>query len=149
MDTDELEPAAGQAKAQDKGKEEGGEEAGSYMLENPTRVVPAQEQYITFDADERWEPLRRQHQPAGILMLRDRHPGAPSPPAPFPHILTHVLFTYCRLRPMLVGCDAHWLRGPPLSATHVRGHNILQEGSARSSGLHKSVIVLLLLKHLV
>lgn len=75
MDTEEPETPVGEARTQDRGREEGGEEPSSYILENPTRVVPAQEQYIAFTADERWEPLRRHPRPAGILLLKDRRPG--------------------------------------------------------------------------
>ena len=56
------------------------DEPSSYVLDTPARVVPAQEKYIAFDADERWQPLRRaSRQAAGVLLLIDNKPGESSP----------------------------------------------------------------------
>lgn len=76
MDTDQP-STSGAAGEPSKAGASKGEEPSSHTLQNPMRVVPAQEQYIAFDADPRWEPLRRHHQASGILMLRDKQPGQP------------------------------------------------------------------------
>eukprot|EP00798_Chlamydomonas_sp_ICE-L_P002207 gene2207-33767_t len=52
------------------------EEPSSFVMENPGRVVPAQVKFISFSADSRWAPVKRDS-PAGILVLKDLTPGEP------------------------------------------------------------------------
>ena len=52
-------------------------EPGSYLLQNPARVTPAQERFISFLPEERWQPLRPNPPHSGILMLNDTRPGVP------------------------------------------------------------------------
>jgi 26S proteasome regulatory subunit RPN2 C-terminal domain len=49
-------------------------EPSSYELSNPSRVVPAQEQFISLDPEGRWAPVH-QGAKAGILVLKDKRPG--------------------------------------------------------------------------
>jgi len=51
-------------------------EPDSHMIENPARVVPQQEPYISFPPDCRWQPVKVKAT-AGILMLKDTKPGEP------------------------------------------------------------------------
>ena len=93
MDTDQKDVAeAGDASKAD--------EPRSHTLETPTRVVPDPEQYISFAADSRWEPLRHQHQASGILKLRDRQHGV----WPHMHASSSVILSACNLSP--IGCMA-------------------------------------------
>ena len=50
-------------------------EPSSYLLQNPARVTPAQESFISFLPEERWQPLRPNPPHSGILMLNDTRPG--------------------------------------------------------------------------
>jgi 26S proteasome regulatory subunit N2 len=58
------------------------------VLQNPARVVPAQERFIRFDDAGRYRPVKRAG--AGVVMLKDTTPGEPeelvsrpaAPPAP-------------------------------------------------------------------
>jgi 26S proteasome regulatory subunit N2 len=52
------------------------EEPKSFTLENPCRVVPAQEPYVQFPAKSRYQPIRK-GRAAGILVLKDTTPGDP------------------------------------------------------------------------
>lgn len=49
----------------------------SFTLGNPARVTPAQEALVSFQADQRYVPVRRQVKPTGIIMLLDTRPGEP------------------------------------------------------------------------
>ena len=88
MQVDEAEPSTSKPEAPKA-------EPSSYVLQNPARVTPAQERYITFLPDERWRPLRSNPPHSGILMLVDTRPG-----------------TACSLGRHVSGCGA----GPELSA---------------------------------
>ena len=77
MDTDEQPPKNGADKpeAERAAAEKAKEEPSSYELENPTRIVPAQEKFVSFPASSRWQPLRTTHAVTGILVLKDTRPG--------------------------------------------------------------------------
>jgi len=81
METDEgaaEKPATTSASAADeeaKEKPAKTPEPSSEQLENPARVVPAQEKFIHFDAAGRYQPLKRVH--AGIVMVKDTTPDQP------------------------------------------------------------------------
>eukprot|EP00898_Chlorokybus_atmophyticus_P004570 jgi/Chlat1/5113/Chrsp33S05124 len=47
----------------------------NHKLQNPARVIPAQEKYITIDKDSRYVPILRRG--AGIIMVKDTRPGDP------------------------------------------------------------------------
>lgn len=49
-------------------------EPSSHSLDNPARVVPAQEKLIKFPAGSRFVPIRP-GRTAGILLLKDSSPG--------------------------------------------------------------------------
>ena len=49
------------------------EEPLSYTLQNPFRVVPAQEPYLSYIPKERFQPLNPQYI-SGFVMLRDTNP---------------------------------------------------------------------------
>ena len=69
----------GEAAGKEKGskeRERARPEPGSYKLENPARVVPAQQRFVSFDPQARWRPLREGQPAAGIVVLKDHHPGA-------------------------------------------------------------------------
>lgn len=52
------------------------EEPASHQLDNPARVVPAQEKLVSFPEGSRWRPVRGAAQPvAGIIVLTDTRPG--------------------------------------------------------------------------
>lgn len=65
------------------GEKEGGKEAAapkepepsSHSLDNPARVVPAQEKLVKFPEGSRYTPIRP-GRTAGILLLKDSTPGA-------------------------------------------------------------------------
>ena len=77
MQVDEAEPSSSS-------KAEGAKaEPSSYMLANPARVTSAQERYISFNADERWRPLRSNPPHSGILMCVDTRPGESSSDSSF------------------------------------------------------------------
>ena len=74
MQTDEPSPSTEQP--EEKVATEKKEEPSSYLLENPARVVPAQERLVSFLSDSRWRPVRGSVQPtAGIVILKDTRPG--------------------------------------------------------------------------
>jgi 26S proteasome regulatory subunit N2 len=58
------------------------EDAPSTVLQNPARVVPAQERFVRFDDAGRYRPVKRCG--AGVVLLKDTQPGEPeelvSPP---------------------------------------------------------------------
>ncbi|KAK9808218.1 hypothetical protein WJX73_010254, partial [Symbiochloris irregularis] len=91
MDTDEADTSAAAAAGGEASKAAAGEaakapeakdEPSTYVLETPARVVPAQEQYIAFDVDERWRPLKAASRSfgSGVVMLFDTKPGEPEEP---------------------------------------------------------------------
>lgn len=51
------------------------EEPNWYTLDNPARVVPAQEQYISFEETSRWRPLKHTRATAGFLMMKNVKSG--------------------------------------------------------------------------
>lgn len=51
------------------------EEPTFYNLDNPARVVPEQEQYISFEEDSRWRPLKHTRPTAGFLMMKMTRTG--------------------------------------------------------------------------
>ncbi|KAK9844017.1 hypothetical protein WJX81_001983 [Elliptochloris bilobata] len=53
------------------------EEPASCRVDNPGRVVPAQERFVELDPAARWVPIKPQRAAAGILVLKDRRPGEP------------------------------------------------------------------------
>lgn len=55
-------------------------EPSSHSLDNPARVVPAQEKLVKFPEGSRYMPIRS-GRTAGILLLKDSTPGTP----PCPH----------------------------------------------------------------
>lgn len=50
-------------------------EPSSHSLDNPARVVPAQEKLVKFPEGSRYMPIRS-GRAAGILLLKDSSPGA-------------------------------------------------------------------------
>ena len=50
-------------------------EPSSHSLDNPARVVPAQEKLVSFPEGSRYTPIRP-GRTAGILLLKDSSPGA-------------------------------------------------------------------------
>eukprot|EP00884_Botryococcus_braunii_P016818 jgi/Botrbrau1/381/Bobra.110_2s0036.1 len=64
-------PGEGDAMKDDRKKEE----PSSYPLDNPARVVPAQEQYISFEETSSWRPLKHTRPTAGFLMMKHVKPG--------------------------------------------------------------------------
>lgn len=72
--------AEGQAEGQ-KAKAAKEPEPSSHSLDNPARVVPAQEKLVKFPEGSRYMPIRS-GRTAGILLLKDSTPGIQSfPPA--------------------------------------------------------------------
>jgi 26S proteasome regulatory subunit N2 len=51
------------------------EDAPSTVLQNPARVVPAQERFVRFDDAGRYRPVKRCG--AGVVLLKDTQPGEP------------------------------------------------------------------------
>lgn len=51
-------------------------EPDTHTIENPARVIPQQEPYITFPANTRWVPIKSNAR-SGILILKDTKPGEP------------------------------------------------------------------------
>ena len=50
----------------------------SYEVANPARVVSAQQRFVAFPPDGRWQPLQPGAR-SGIILLRDTRPGATPP----------------------------------------------------------------------
>ena len=67
--------AEGQAEGQ-KAKAPKEPEPSSHSLDNPARVVPAQEKLVKFPEGSRYMPIRS-GRTAGILLLKDSTPGTP------------------------------------------------------------------------
>ena len=57
----------------EKNKNAAPEQPSHFALENPSRVVPGQRRFVTFLADNRWQPVRPA--PSGFVVLRDGTPG--------------------------------------------------------------------------
>jgi 26S proteasome regulatory subunit N2 len=49
-------------------------EPSQFSLSNPSRVTPEQEQYVSFDMQQRYVPINPRSKPAGIVILVDRTP---------------------------------------------------------------------------
>lgn len=83
-DAMETEEDASAATAAESGGGEKREEPSSHMLDNPARVVPAQEKLVSFTDGSRWVPVRGAAQPtSGIIVLRDTRPGMCQVPTGF------------------------------------------------------------------
>eukprot|EP01083_Nonionella_stella_P128431 389209_1 len=52
-------------------------EPNQFLLNNPSRVTPEQEQYVSFDMQQRYVPINPRSKPAGIVILVDRTPEEP------------------------------------------------------------------------
>jgi 26S proteasome regulatory subunit N2 len=59
---------------EDEGEKKEGPEPESFTLSNPTRVTRNQEPLISFDSDNRYQPVTRNAKPVGIVILTDRTP---------------------------------------------------------------------------
>lgn len=70
-DVDREAPADGE---QEKDAAKAQPEPSTHNLENPARVVPAQEKLISFPQGSRFVPIRP-GRTAGILLLKDSSPG--------------------------------------------------------------------------
>ena len=82
METDEADRAAEKAETPEaQVAAEKKKEPATHLLDNPARVVPAQQGLVSFPPDGRWQPLRQSKAVAGILVLKDTRPGTPSPVA--------------------------------------------------------------------
>lgn len=46
----------------------------SFTLLNPSRATPEQEQYLSFNLDQRYAPVNPRSKPCGIIVLVDRTP---------------------------------------------------------------------------
>ena len=80
METDEADGAADKAEAPEaQVAAEKKREPATHFLDNPARVVPAQQGLVSFPPDGRWQPLRRSSAAAGILVLKDTRPGSRRP----------------------------------------------------------------------
>lgn len=84
METDEAKASssaaggdAAAAATNGKAKEPAAPEPTSFSISNPGRVLPHQAKVVSFKADSRWEPVKRDAPPVGILVLRDLQPGQP------------------------------------------------------------------------
>lgn len=102
--------AEGQAEGQKaKGAKE--PEPSSHSLDNPARVVPAQEKLVKFPEGSRYMPIRS-GRTAGILLLKDSTPGIHSfPPAwndsdcrPCLLFLSRRVLTLCCPTPLAAVC---------------------------------------------
>ena len=71
-------------------------EPSSHSLDNPARVVPAQENLVKFPEGSRYMPIRS-GRTAGILLHKDSTPGIQSLP-PAQHV------SHCRLCMLLLPC---------------------------------------------
>lgn len=72
-----VEEAGGKDK-EDEGKDKKKEkEPSSYVVTNPSRLIPAQRRFIIANADSRYQPVDQRMVPAGIVMLIDKDPTAP------------------------------------------------------------------------
>lgn len=52
-------------------------EPNQFLLANPSRVTPEQEQFVSFDMQQRYVPINPRSKPAGIVILMDRTPDEP------------------------------------------------------------------------
>ena len=79
-------------------------EPGSFTLENPCRVTPAQRKFIGFEEGSRWRPVAAARPASGILVLKDLRPG---------RVLSahHVLYPK-PVHPMFRGCAPKTPSGP-------------------------------------
>jgi 26S proteasome regulatory subunit N2 len=55
------------------------QEPGSFRLNNPCRVTPAQRKYVALEPGCRWRPIHAGRPISGILVLKDLRPGAAGP----------------------------------------------------------------------
>ena len=55
-------------------KKRKGPEPSSFSLSNSSRVTPEQEQFVSFNMDQRYIPINPRSKPAGIVVLIDRTP---------------------------------------------------------------------------
>jgi 26S proteasome regulatory subunit N2 len=62
-------------KEPDEKEERKKDDTSGYKLDNPARVVPAQEQFVAFEPASRWQPLKHRHASSGIILLKDNMPG--------------------------------------------------------------------------
>lgn len=80
-DSEEPDGAAGSEKAdEDEGaaqKPPATPEPTSYKIQNPARVVPAQEKFLTAAGTMRWQPVRSEGFRAGFIVMKDLTPGEP------------------------------------------------------------------------
>ncbi|CAL8468543.1 g8083 [Coccomyxa elongata] len=52
-------------------------EPSSHKLDNPSRVVPTQQKFVALEPNSRWVPIHKNRPIAGIIVLKDLHPGEP------------------------------------------------------------------------
>ena len=50
-------------------------EATSFMLSNPCRITKAQANFCSFDRNQRYQPIRNQEKPCGVILVTDSTPG--------------------------------------------------------------------------
>ena len=49
----------------------------SFELQNPSRITPEQENFVSFNLEQRYVPVNPRSKPAGIVVLVDRTPDEP------------------------------------------------------------------------
>lgn len=49
----------------------------SFPMANPARLIPQQGRFVSLQDGQRYVPVCRQNNPAGIVMLLDTDPSAP------------------------------------------------------------------------
>ena len=52
-------------------------EPSSYILSNPSRLIPTQIRFISLQNNQRYAPIRTRTTPSGIIILMDFDPNAP------------------------------------------------------------------------
>jgi len=65
----------GQEEAQKKTKKKKEAEPSSFTLSNPCRITKAQADVCTFDSNQRYQPIRHQEKPCGVILVTDSTPG--------------------------------------------------------------------------
>jgi hypothetical protein len=76
MDDEATDKEKVETEASEKTKKKGPEPR-TFLLSNPSRVTPEQEQFVAFDIDQRYVPVNPRSKPAGIVVLVDHTPDEP------------------------------------------------------------------------
>lgn len=70
-------PIDGKADPKEEESKKKKKEPSCFSLENPSRVTPEQEAFVSFDLNQRYHPVNPRSKPAGIVILVDRSPSEP------------------------------------------------------------------------